>query len=292
MLLSTIVGGHARCQSVARTLCAGFVMRLAAMAIIGAASGCATPSERMAASADARGLRSGEVVGGPFRLRTYSSVTSGERLPHGTHLRVYIDGDGTPWIRGRAVAADPTPRRPLVLDLVDADPGAAILLGRPCYYGSADEPPCASHLWTDARYSQVVVDAMVQALTTIVTQLQPARVTLVGYSGGGVLAVLAAEGVLSVGRVLTVAANLDQRAWTDWHGYLPLDRSLNPVTRTRARRVEEIHLVGSADDVVPRALIAGYEQRFRDARVVERAGFDHRCCWAEEWVELITTYDP
>jgi hypothetical protein len=33
-------------------------------------------------------------------------------------LHVYIEHDGTPWLQGVHVAADPTPRRPLVLELM------------------------------------------------------------------------------------------------------------------------------------------------------------------------------
>ena len=48
------------------------------------------------------------------------------------------------------------------------------------------------------------------------------EVTFVGYSGGGVLAVLIAERLDNVAGVITVGANLDTDAWTEHHGYLPL----------------------------------------------------------------------
>ena len=73
-------------------------------------------------------------------------------------LHVYLDGDGTPML-GSYPAADPTPRDPLVLDLMALDSTPSIYVGRPCYHGLSGAP-CSPSLWTSGRYSEPVVASM------------------------------------------------------------------------------------------------------------------------------------
>src|SRR5262249_12590724 len=142
-------------------------------------------------------------------------------------LHVYIDGDGTPDIGGYP-AADPTSRNPLMLRLLDLDPGPAVLLGRPCYYGMTADAACRPALWTGERYSEVVVASMAGALRTILAEGPYRRVAWFGHSGGGTLAMLLAVRVPETAAVITVAANLDVDAWTVARGARPLSGSLNP----------------------------------------------------------------
>ncbi len=115
-----------------------------------------------------------------------------------------------------------------------------------------------------------------------------ARVTLIGFSGGGTLAMLLAPGLPRVTRVITVAANLDTAAWTAHHGYPPLTASLNPATRPPlGPRIAQTHYLGERDSSVPPSLLAALRTRTADAdwRVVP--GFDHQCCWVERWPVLL-----
>jgi dienelactone hydrolase len=184
------------------------------------------------------------------------------------------------------VAADPTPRTPLTLELLARDPAPVRFLGRPCYHGTAERPPCTGELWTGARYGEPVVAALAAALETIVATERPGRLVLVGYSGGGTLAWLVAQRVRTVDVVVTVAANLDPSAWTTHHGYLPLEGSLDPLAGPEPR-ARVVHLVGGRDRVVPGALAARYRERFPDHPFVELADFDHRCCWIDAWPDLL-----
>src|SRR6266545_4164343 len=92
--------------------------------VIALLGGCAGPSERFAARVEGEGFA--HVVYRPAGLRP-----DGGRVLH-----IYLDGDGTPWERGRP-APDPTPRAPLVLRLMALDPAPRVYLGRPCYHGLA-----------------------------------------------------------------------------------------------------------------------------------------------------------
>lgn len=217
-----------------------------------------------------------------FRHRTYSA---GDTTGNGA-LLIYYGGDGTPFVRPDAIASDPTPRRALTLELLAGGSQPAVYLGRPCYHGLQDG--CDPGLWTIGRYSEAVVASMAAATERLLNESGLDHVVLVGYSGGGALALLVAERLESVRAVVTIAANLDTDAWTRLHGYSPLETSVNPaaVAGTRGDLVH-LHLTGSVDDNVPPSV----QQSLRETLSAEAfrtvSGFDHRCCWVEEWPRLL-----
>jgi pimeloyl-ACP methyl ester carboxylesterase len=127
---------------------------------------------------------------------------------------------------------------------------------------------------------------MTAAVRTAAARANSGKVVLVGYSGGGVLAVLLAERLDNVAAVITVGADLDIEAWTQHHGYLPLTGSLNPASSTAAHPWPEIHLYGARDAVVPVATTAAYFARFPHAQRKVMADYDHVCCWVEHWPAL------
>jgi dienelactone hydrolase len=112
-------------------------------------------------------------------------------------------------------------------------------------------------------------------------------IILVGHSGGGTLATLIAPRVPLVTEVITIGAPLDTSAWTQWHGYLALDESLNPADLAPLpARIVERHLIGTRDTVVPDNTRARYTQRLSAASTIRFDGFDHRCCWEREWPHI------
>lgn len=260
-------------------------MRICAFAAILALSACAAPFSRLDHEAGELGLARADVPGLGFTHAVYRNRAA--RGTQGSTLHVYIEGDGTPWIDGRHAAVDPTPRTPIALRLMALDGSPALLLGRPCYHGHHADSGCAPGLWTDARYSEAVVASMAHALSAIA--LEGARLTLIGHSGGGTLAMLLAERVRAVDTVITVAGNLDVAAWAGSHGYEPLSGSLDPSARAALPlRIRQVHLAGGRDREVPADLIAAAAARQPGARLVIRPEFDHACCWARDWRELFT----
>jgi pimeloyl-ACP methyl ester carboxylesterase len=250
-------------------------------------AGCATVSARYDARARALGFARGEVTGTDFRHTVYARTSPAPR-----HVRVYLEGDGTPWVGGRTIASDPTSRRAFALELMARDAGDVLLVGRPCYHGRETAPACTPALWTDARYSEAVVASLAAALEAALRCCSEASATLVGYSGGGVLATLVAARSDRVVRVLTVGANLDVDAWTRLHGYLPLARSLDPSRLPAvAPRFDEVHLTGARDRNVPAAIAEAYASARPWVRVERFETYDHVCCWAQAWPEIVARYD-
>jgi pimeloyl-ACP methyl ester carboxylesterase len=205
----------------------------------------------------------------------------------GDTLRVYFGGDGQPWRDGR-VSQDPTGRRQLGLRLFLADPAADAYLGRPCYHvGGSAAPGCTPALWTAARYGPEVVDAMAAGLAQLRQQSGAGRTELVGYSGGGTLALLVAARETSVVRVVTVAPLLDPVAWTAHHRLAPLEGSLSPLDAPARGGLDEWHLLGGRDRVVPTRLAARYAAQRPGAQFRVYDDFDHRCCWLAHWPGLL-----
>ena len=108
-----------------------------------ACGGCAGPERRVDRIAEHAGLEPLMLSGLGFRHRAYAADRADETL-----LVIFIDGDGTPWVQGgRRIAADPTPRHPVALELAARTASSVLYLGRPCYFGIADRT-CSSKYWT------------------------------------------------------------------------------------------------------------------------------------------------
>jgi hypothetical protein len=207
-----------------------------------------------------------------------------------THVHIYFGSDGSPFARGGRISVDPTAREPLGLQLMLADREPSIYVGRPCYEGLANAPNCEPILWTLQRYSEAVVASMAAAVDRLIAQSPNAEVTLIGYSGGGVLAVLVAERVPRIDTVVTIAANLDIDAWTNLHGYSRLAGSINPATQTHWRDgLKQIHFAGANDANVPASIVQQFAGPFPTAHVVVIDRFDHRCCWLDRWPTLLNS---
>jgi pimeloyl-ACP methyl ester carboxylesterase len=188
-------------------------------------------------------------------------------------------------------------RLPLGLELAVRTPESVLYLGRPCYFGLIRDG-CAEKVWTSERYSAAVVASMVAATKAYVVAHNFQRVLIVGYSGGGTLAVLmasqlsasapanslAGQDMPRVVGVVTIAGNLDPDAWTRMHDYLPLTGSLNPaLAPLLPKSLREWYLIGERDTNVPYAAAQEYLQRVAPDRIWRYASFDHACCWVREW---------
>lgn len=205
-------------------------------------------------------------------------------------LHVYLDGDGTPWLKKRWIARDPTARNPLILELMSIDTAPAVLLGRPCYYGLYASPACEPKFWTSHRYAQDVVSSMQEALTVYLKQHATIqKIRFIGYSGGGVLAVLLTPYFSQTQQVVTIAANLDIARWTSLHGYTALTGSLNPMQQANlAATIQQVHIAGELDTNVPVEIIQAYVNQKTQSEIVIIKGQGH-CCWDKRWADILST---
>ncbi len=211
-------------------------------------------------------------------------------------VHVYIEGDGKAWMSRSRISLDPTPVDPVGLKLALADPNPNVLyLGRPCQYiEAADTADCSPHLWGRDRFDPKIVSVMSAAidlaLDTGEARAGPSRLTLVGYSGGGVAAALIAAARQDVGKLITVAAPMDVEAWTRSKA---VDRLLTGYTTAalakRLAGVPQIHFTGARDRQVPPAIAESYaaESPGGNTSVVVKSDYTHRCCWVAAWPDLL-----
>ena len=228
-------------------------------------------------------LERGWVAGQGFRHRVFRNAASADT---DGPLHIYLEGDGLPFRTPTHVSADPTPRNPLALRLLLRDPAPAVYAGRPCYHGQATAAGCSPRLWTNARYGESVVASMAAALRRLAADERP--LVLIGYSGGGTLAMLLAPRLSNTMRVVTIAANLDVSAWTAYHNFTPLSGSLDPAREAPlSAQIAQLHLTGARDRHVPPWLAVPVVARQPNAELVVLPGFDHRCCWEDQWPALL-----
>ena len=226
-------------------------------------------------------------------------------------LTIYLGGDGTPWIQGRYIARDPTPRNPLALKLFIQDPAPAAYIARPCYYVDAyrevnasrdnkaniddnsdsDKRDCDdARWWTDARYSEPVLASMQSAMLNLQQALGFKQIRLVGYSGGGAIAALLTPRI-NASSLVTIAANLDIDEWTHHHGYLTLKSSLNPQSMPPSSATNAaIHMAGAKDRAVPARIVGAFVKKHGGLLWVYKK-YNHGCCWARDWPSILKRID-
>ncbi len=243
---------------------------------------CSTPARRLDDEASHLGFIRELWLGVDFTHVVYRNQAIGPLL------HVYLDGDGLPWLRRTLVATDPTPRNPLLLELMVQDSSPTIYLGRPCYHGQSVSPACSPEWWTARRYGPEIVASMAAVLNDILDRNSYSGLVFIGYSGGGTLAMLLAEHFPSTQAIVTIAGNLDTDTWTEWHGYSPLRGSLNPASRPPLdAAIVQFHFAGGRDENIPVFLIQPVVLRQLCAKLIIIKTFDHVCCWQEEWGSIL-----
>ena len=253
---------------------------IAVSVLVGA---CASPAARVAKFATQQQFQSSVLSGDGYAHVAYFKPSSNSS----NTLHVYLEHDGLAWIASEKVSADPTPRHTLMLAAMAQDSSPSLYLGRPCYFGRRHDPGCGPLLWTHGRYSETVVNAMANALTSFLSSFGETKLVFLGYSGGGALAMLLAERFQQTEAVITVAGNLDIAAWTKRHDYSSLEGSRNPAERAPLpNHVTQIHYVGGRDTNVPPVMIESITSLPKGS-VITLPEFDHVCCWQAWWPTLL-----
>ena len=229
-----------------------------------------------------------QVLSGQFLLSTYKKIKPADK-----ELIVYIEGDGYAWKRKNILSDDPTPKDPVALELAIKDPRGSILyIARPCQYLSKDQlVQCQPKYWSSHRYSEEVIDSINNEIERAKQDSGIKSINLIGYSGGGTVAVLVAALRNDVSSIITVAANIDHTSWTSLHGITPLTGSLNAANYASAtENIPQLHFSGGKDTTVPPEISESYLDKVNNTANIKISvipDFSHKCCWVDKWETLL-----
>jgi len=264
-------------------------MRLLALLLVSLLAGCAAldPSAHADALAGPAGLHRELIPTRTFVLTAFSRISQ-----PGQPIHVYFEGDGQAWLSRTQPSLDPTPRQAQGLALAAADPAPNVVyVARPCQFTPKSmNPRCGTPWWTGKRYAPEVVASMDEAVSRFAAQAPGQPLALVGYSGGGAIAVLVAARRNDVASIRTVAGNLDEAYVNRIHQVSPMPESLNPIDfAARVAGIAQVHFSGADDTVVPSAVA----QRFvnatgaRCARALTMPALAHDSDWSARWPALL-----
>jgi len=224
----------------------------------------------------------------PFTLSGLLKGVSGES----SELVVYLEGDGRGVIRGR-VTPDPTPSRAMGFELARSDPAPAVLyLARIGQFQPSQTGRQYQDYWSTRRLAEEAVTAAGRAVDEAKALLGAGRIHLIGYSGGGGLAVLLAERRSDVVSLTTVAGLLDTNWWVREKNFQPLTGSLNPADQAaRLTGLTQVHFYGREDSIIPPLMSAHFQALapFTNFRRVE-VDTNHWRAWPEFWPGLMKKY--
>jgi hypothetical protein len=219
----------------------------------------------------------------PFTIASFHRVTKPKH-----NISIYIEGDGRAWLaNGSRISADPTSSSTMLFELANNDPRENIIyMPRPCQHSKEDliNHICIEKYWSEARYSEEIVNSTNQALNKIKQQYHNKTFELVGFSGGGTIAALVASRRNDISKIRTIAGNLDLQAMDHYHKTIPLYESLDPINiAKKIVHIPQVHYVGSKDIVVPPIIAKNFKTASgnpNNITIVEIKGASHGAGWS------------
>jgi len=205
-------------------------------------------------------------------------------------LRVYIEGDGLSWITRTKISTNPTPINPLAMKLFLKDSSnCKIYLARPCQY--TKDKKCEKKYWTSHRFSKEVLTSYLNTFDLLKKRYQNKDFELIGFSGGGAIATLISAKREDINLLVTVAGNLDHKAWTKQKRITPLYGSLNPINYTnKLKDIKQIHLIGGKDRIISQSIFNSYISYFNDKSNIKSSiykDYTHQKGWEKNWKKII-----
>lgn len=227
------------------------------------------------------------VRGNDFWFTTYQRIKS-ESDP----ITIYIEGDGNVRQSRTRISNNPTPNKPMLLKLAAQDLRPNVVyLARPCQYTPLElNKQCSNAAyWTDQRMSEESVNAMNDAIKKIAGNK---KINLIGFSGGGGIAVLIAAKNQNIKSILTIAGNLDHIEFNKFHKIRPMIGSLNPIDYAQSiNNIPQLHISGAKDNIVPSLIAnkfvnASLNQKCIQQEVIESAS--HSKGWDNSWKYILS----
>lgn len=221
-----------------------------------------------------------------FELLAYSKLNSKDQT-----INVYIEGDGLAWISRYELSKDPTPKFALALKLASLDThNNVIYLARPCQFNDFKHTSCASAYWSNKRFSEEVIDALDKELDKLLMNQYQPKINLIGYSGGGAVAVLLAARRHDIMSLRTIAGNLDHEYLNQLHHVSAMPDSHNPINFAKQiRHISQIHFIGINDEIIPEEITLHFmkKQGKADCASMIKVKANHQVGWTERWQNLL-----
>ena len=231
----------------------------------------------------------GSIIKTPnFDLQSWQKID-----PSSDTLIVYIEGDGRAWLSATQPSYDPTPGSPVALNLSLRDPRPNVVyIARPCQY-LINQPVCKDNRWwTSDRFAAPVIAAFNQAINQIKANPEQ-KVELIGFSGGGAIAVDLAAQRSDVVAIRTVAGNLDPELFNQIHDATPMPATVDPLKYAlKINNLPQIHYVGDEDDVVTEIIAKSYQKTANNPHCVKvqpMKNVGHNDGWEDIWPDLLKT---
>ena len=267
------------------------------LAILALAACAGVEDRRDSAQQLARGagLSAQILQGGAFELQTFYRDGPSSGADSGASLRVYIEGDGFAWINRYRISPDPTPRNPVALKLAAADHTSAVFyIARPCQFiGVGHNPNCRQKYWTSHRFAPEVIESTSAVIDQAKKMAGATFIELVGFSGGGAVAVLVAARRSDVTSIRSVAGNLDHVTLNRRKGVSPMTGSLNPAdVAAQVSAIPQIHYVGAEDDIIGAYVAESYRRRAATSNCIAIqiiSGASHTGGWVDMWPSLVAS---
>ncbi len=225
------------------------------------------------------------VKAGDFIITTYQRISDKHNSPY----VFYIEGDGSITIGRHIISDNPTPANIMLLKLASLDTRPNVVyIARPCQYTPIEfNPKCSQAYWTDKRLSEEVVESVNIVINTI-NDGKP--ISLVGFSGGGGIAILVAATNKNVKNIITIAGNLDINSFSRYHKVYALKESLNPIDYAmKISNIPQLHISGSDDQIVPSNIANAYLE-ISGSNCVEQKiypNITHNEGWDKIWQDVL-----
>lgn len=224
----------------------------------------------------------------PFKLASWRRINN----KNCGSVNIYLEGDGRVRKGYTQISKDPTPHSKTMLELAALDPATNVVyLARPCQYSPDDlQTVCDNKYWTSARYSEEVVKSMNQAIEQIKIDSGASTINLIGYSGGGTIAMLIGARRNDISSIRTIAGNLDLSAMQAYYQCQPLTESLDPMDIAPSiSHITQIHFIGAKDKTVPPQVVNNFKHKAQlsDRQVVVLPNIDHKNGWQAQWQDLL-----
>jgi hypothetical protein len=273
--------------------CCRLLTNLALLALVTQSCVSHSPEATAVAISDRAQFQQAELRGGDFILRVYYRFDS-----PGAPLRIYLEGDGRAWLTKTRASRNPSPKNPIGLYLAAQEHvGNVMYIARPCQYVSFEKNlKCEYPYWTGKRFAPEVIDSVSAVIDSGKKKAGAGKLEIIGFSGGGAVALLVAARRSDVSGIRTVAGNLNHKVWAQHHKVDPLKGSLNAAdVAEEVANIPQVHYVGSQDENIGRFVAESFRSKAGKDNCIKIEmvkGASHSKGWEQAWPDLISVAIP